>query len=264
MTEVTPRDLLDFLRSIEAANKHNTARELRALAGRVFRHGIVRGDCTINPAADIGAALEGYRTDGFPAITDPAAVGDLMRSIREFDHFEPQTRWGLLLLAYTALRPGEVRGMVWSDVDWRAEQIVIPAERMKMKRAHVVPISRQTREVLEQARELTGESRWVLTSARSGRQPISENTLNLALRRMGFGPDRMVSHSFRKTFSTLAHEANWPSDLIEAQLAHADKNAIRAIYNKALYVEDRTRLMTWWADHLDSLAAARPVVPDAP
>lgn len=266
VAEIAPRDLLTFFRSIEAAGKHNTARELRALAGRIFRHAIVRGDCTLNPASDLGDAMEGYRTDGFPAITDPDGMGDLMRSIRQFPHFEVQTRVGLLLLAYTALRPGEVRGMHWSDVDWRAGQIVIPAERMKVKRnrpPHVVPMARQVREVLQEVQPLTGDDRWVLTSWRGARKPISENTLNLALRRMGFGPDKMVSHSFRKSFSTLLHEANWSSDWIEAQLAHADRNAIRATYNKARHVEDRTRMMQWWADHLDGLAETRPVIPGA-
>lgn len=246
-------ELLEFLRGVEAEGKHDTAVTLRALLGRVFRYGIATGRCERDPAADLVGALVTPPAKHHPAILDPKKVGGLMRAIQGYDG-EPATRAGLLLLAYTFLRNGEVRHLEWADIDFKAARITIPAERMKMPRPHIVPLSRQAAEVLESMRPISGRGKLVLTSLRTHNRAMSENTLNAALRRLGYSQSEMVPHGFRTIASTFLNELGWNRDWIERQLAHVEGNSVRRAYNAAEYIEGRTQMMQAWADHLDSLA----------
>ncbi|MFN3844509.1 MAG: tyrosine-type recombinase/integrase [Paracoccaceae bacterium] len=250
-------ELLEFLRGVEAEGKHDTATTLRALLGRVFRYGIASGRCTGDPAAALAGALITPPARHHPAILDPKKVGGILRAIRGYDG-EPATRAGLLLLAYTFLRNGEVRHLEWTDIDFKAARISIPANRMKLPRPHIVPLSTQAAEVLEAMRPISGRGKLVLTSLRTDARPMSENTLNAALRRLGYSQSEMVPHGFRTIASTYLNEMGWNRDWIERQLAHVEGNSVRAAYNAAEYLEGRSQMMQAYADHLDSLADAPP------
>ena len=181
-------------------------------------------------------------------ITDPAKIGGLIRSIAGLSG---QIRYALMLQAYTAVRPGELRLAEWSEVDgdtWK-----IPAERMKMKRIHWVPLSRQAMEVVECLRVISCKSKYLFPSIRTNSRPMSDMTVNAAIRRMGYGPEEFTGHGFRSMFSTIANENHWPPDVIERQLAHVEHNSVRAAYNHAEYLDKRREMMQWWADWLDGV-----------
>jgi integrase len=196
----------------------------------------------------------------FASITDPKGVGALIRSIRTYPG-GPTTRAALQLAPLLFVRPGELRSAEWREFDLEAAEWLIPAERTKMRRQHLVPLSTQAVEILREQHRLTGEGRYVFPSERSPARPMSENTLNVALRSMGYTKDQMTSHGFRHMASTLLHESRkWRSEVIEKQLAHADRNAIRAVYNAAEDFEERVEMMQWWADWLDTISEAKNVV----
>ncbi len=251
--QISAKDVLDLLRGLEAKGQHETAKRLRSVCSRVFRFGVATLLCERDPAADLRGALTAVPVRHHSAIFDPKGIGALIRTIRGYGG-APVTRAGLLLLAYTFLRPGEVRGLEWTDVDWEAARIVVPGERMKMKRPHIVPLSRQTIEVLRDIQKLTGAKDLVLPGQGASRY-LSENTMNAALRRMDFGKDEMVSHAFRRIASTRLNELEWKRDWIERQLAHVEGNGVRGAYNAAEYLDGRKEMMQAYADHLDSLAA---------
>ncbi len=257
IAQISAPDVLAALRPVEAAGKYESAARMRSICGRVFRYGIATGRCDRDPAADLRGALITPPQQHHPAITDPKGVGALMRAIRGYEG-EPATRAGLLLLAYTFLRNGEVRGLEWGDVDIAKAQIVVPAARMKLPRPHIVPLSTQALAVLESMRPITGRGRLILTSLRTPDRAMSENTLNAALRRLGYPKEEMVPHGFRTIASTGLNEMGFNRDWIERQLAHVEGNKVRAAYNAAEYLEGRRAMMQAWADHLDALADAKP------
>jgi integrase len=174
-----------------------------------------------------------------------------MRAIRGFEGYS-LTRLMLLLHAYTFCRPGEIRGAEWAEIDMAAALWTIPPERMKGKREHLVPLSRQALEVLQSAHPISGHGRFVFPSVRSAERPMSDNTANAALRRMGYSKDEMTAHGFRAMASTLLNEAGYDPDAIEKQLAHVEANKVRAAYHRAQYLEERKRMMQEWADLLDN------------
>ncbi len=247
-------DLIAALREIEETGKLTTANQVRELCGRVFRFAMANGVVDHDPTPALRGALITPPVRHYPGITDPIAVGGLIKSIWSLGDGEPTTRWGLLLLAYTFQRPGEVRNLRWVDVDWSARRISIPAERMKMKRPHVIPLSRQVVEILQSAQGYTGDAQYVLPGLRSKTRPISDATLSAALARLGYSREVHVPHGFRTTASTLLNEAGWNRDWIERQLAHVEKSAVRRAYNRAEFIEGRTTMMQAYADMLDQLA----------
>ncbi|WP_068313204.1 tyrosine-type recombinase/integrase [Aliiruegeria sabulilitoris] len=253
IAEVRASDVLALLRDIEADGKHTTAASVRSLCSRVFRYAAMTDRAETDPAAALSGALVAPQSEGYPAIYDRDEIGGLIRAIRGY-RGEPMTATGLLLCAYTFLRPGEVTKMHWADVDFVARQIVIPTERMKKPRPHVVPLSDQVASLLRDIERLTGGHRYVLWSLRSSSRPISDNTLNAALRRLGYSKQEMVAHGFRKIASTLLHEEGWNTDWIERQLAHIERNKVRAAYDKSEHIEGRTEMMQAYADLLDKLA----------
>jgi integrase len=256
--EITAPELLAVLRTVEAGGTFETAKRLRSTCGQVFRYGIATGRADRDVAADLRGALTSPKPKHHPAILDPKGIGALIRAIRDFEG-DPTTRTGLLLAAYTFLRSGEIRSAKWSDIDWDAARLTIPAERMKMHRPHIVPLSSQVRTLLREIRPITGDSELILPSLRSKGRPMSENTMNAALRRMGYSKTEMVTHGFRTIASTTLNENGFHWDWIERQLAHVEGNKVRAAYNAAEYLKERTKMMQWYADYLDGLAEGEVV-----
>lgn len=251
--------LLDVLRKIEARGSHETAHRVRQYLDAIFRYAIqthrVQGNPTPHPEV-----LTQPERGKFAAITDPKRVGALIRSIRGYQG-TTIVRAALQLAPLVFVRPGELRAARWSEFDLEAGEWMIPAERMKMRRPHLVPLSAQAVAILRDLEPLTGRFDFVFPSERSRARPMSDNTLLAALRGLGYSKAEMTPHGFRHMASTLLHESRkWRSEVIERQLAHADRNAIRAVYNAAEYLEERRQMMQWWADRLDALATAENVV----
>ncbi|TAD87013.1 MAG: DUF4102 domain-containing protein [Alphaproteobacteria bacterium] len=229
---------------------HASIRRARADASRVFRVAIRLGHCTSDPAVALVGLLPSHRVTHRPALTDPQEVAGLLRAIAGYHGWTVQT--GLRLLFWTLVRPGELRFARWPEIDLEARVWSIPADRMKMRRPHRVPLPRQAVEVLAGMRPAQGEG-YVLPSARPGR-PLSENTFNAALRAMGYDGSRLVAHGIRSIGSTLLNESRqWHPDAIERQLAHHDSRSVRSIYDRSEHWDERVRMMQWWADRLDQL-----------
>lgn len=241
--EITAPEVLAVLRRIEDRGHVESAHRVAQIIGQVFRFGIATGRADRDVAADLRGAIMPRDVRHYPTITDSARIGELMRAIHAFSG-TVTVRCALLLQAFTATRPGETRLAEWREFDgdlWR-----IPAERMKKKRPHLVPLSRQAQSVLDELRPLTGSERLLFPSLRDKRRPMSDATVNAALRRMGYPQDEFTAHSFRSMFSTTANEHQWPGDAIELQLAHVEGNSVRAAYNHAEHLETRREMMQWW------------------
>jgi len=252
VAEIEPPELLAALRRINARGTLDTARRVRQLASQVFRYAVGHGIARRDPTADLRGALPAAKPKPRAAITDPRQVGALLRAIDDYSG-QPETRAAMQLAALVFVRPGELRHMEWSEIDWEGAEWRIPAAKMKMDDAHIVPLSEQALAVLKRVKELTGHRKYVFPSLRTGDRPISENTMNAALRRMGYPRDEMSPHGFRAMASSLLHEQGWPSDVIERQLAHAERNRVKAAYARTEYLEDRRKMMQAWADYLDRL-----------
>jgi len=199
-------------------------------------------------------------TKNHAAITEPVAIGQLLRAIDGY-RGQPVTHAALKLAPLVFVRPGELRQAEWSEINLESGEWRIPAERMKMRELHIVPLARQTIEILRGMLPLTGRSRFVFPSLRTNDRPISENTINAALRRLGYANDEMTGHGFRAMASTCLNEQGWHPDLIELQLAHAERNKVRAAYNRATRLGERRKMMQAWSDYLDSLRAGAEVLP---
>lgn len=258
IAQITSPEVLDVLRRIEAKGTHESAQRLRSAMARVFRFGIATGRATIDPTAALIGALVTHRVRHHPAITDSVAVGQLLRAIDGIDGSRV-VRAALQIIALCFPRPGELRHAEWSEIDLDKAIWSVPAERTKMRRAHVIALAPQAVIILRDLRIISGRSRLVFPGVRSNSRPLSENTLNAALRRLGYGVDEMTSHGFRTIASTLLNESGeWSPDAIERALAHQDANAVRRAYARGEYWEERVRMAAWWGDHLDKLKSAGP------
>ena len=227
----------------------------------MFRYGVATTRCKRDISADLKGALITPKVKHHAAILDPAGVGALLRAIDTFDG-QPTTVWALQIAPHVFVRPGELRQAEWSEIDLEAAVWRIPAIRMKMKREHAVPLSNQVVAILREAKSVTGAGRFVFPSIRTTKRPMSENTLNAALRRMGYSNNEMTSHGFRSTASTLLNESGiWSSDAIERALAHGDANSIRATYHRGTHWAERVKMAQWWSDYLDRLKFDKSVVP---
>ena len=259
VTAVTAPRVLDVLRKIEATGAHETARRVRQRIGQVLRYAIATGRAESDPTAALRGALAPVVATSRAAITDPREVGELLRALDAYTGQET-TRAALRLAPLLFVRPGELRAMEWDELDLDAGLWRIPAPRMKMREAHVVPLAPQAVAILRELEPLTGRGRFVFPSLRTADRPMSENTVNGALRRLGYDKATMTGHGFRALASTRLNELGWPPDVVERQLAHAERNAVRAAYNRACFMEERTRMMAAWADYLDGLRAGAVVV----
>ncbi len=257
--KITAPELLAVLRRLEALGKLETTQRLKQVCGQVFRYAIATGLAERDPAADLRGALRTTKTRHHASITDPAKVGALLRAIDGLQ--------GSLVVACAVklapllfVRPGELRHAEWSEIDLDAALWRIPGEKMKMGETHMVPLSTQAVAILHELHPLTGSGRYVFPSIRAVSNPMSENTVTAALRRLGYTGDEMTGHGFRSMASTLLHEQGWASDVIERQLAHAERNKVKAAYNYAEYLPERTRMMQAWSDYLDGLRSGANVV----
>ena len=252
IAEIEAPELLSVLKRLEKKGLHDTAHRVRAVCGRVFRYAIATGRASRDISGDLKGALAAKGTQSYAAITDPAKVGQLMRAIEDYDG-QATTHAALKLAPYVFVRPGELRAAEWYEFDLDRSEWRIPAERMKMREAHIVPLARQALEILREVHKRTGEGRFVFPAIGKRERPLSENTLNAALRRLGYAKDEMTAHGFRTIASTLLNEQGWHPDLIELQLAHKERNKVRAAYNRAQRLEERRKVMRAWADYVDEL-----------
>jgi len=251
---LTAPTILEVLRKLEARGVHETAHRTRQRISQVLRYAIATGRAESDPTRDLRGALTPIEVTSRAAITEPGKVGELLRAIHGYQG-DPATCAALKLAALLFVRPGELRGAEWREIDLEAAAWRIPGERMKMGEPHLVPLSTQAVAILRELQPLTGKGRFVFPSLRTRERPISENTLNAALRRLGYSTEEMTSHGFRAMASTLLNEQGYPPDVIELQLAHTERNKVRAAYNRAQRLEERRRMMQTWADYLDALKA---------
>lgn len=259
MTEIDAPELLAVLKRIEARGAHETAHRVKARVGQVFRYAIAHGTATGDPSADLRGALAPVVSKSHAAITDPAKVGELLRALDSYaGHLA--TRCALRLAPLLFVRPGELRHAEWSEFDVEAAEWRIPAPKMKMREAHVVPLPTQAVAILHELQPLTGRGRYLFPGLRTAGEPMSENTVNAALRRLGYDKDTMTGHGFRAMASTRLNELGWAPDVIERQLAHAERNKVRAAYNRAQYMAERRQMMQAWADYLDGLRTGAKVI----
>jgi len=259
LDEVTAPELLTVLRRIENRGALETAHRVNQICGQVFRYGIATGRAERDPAADLKGALPPAKVKHHPSITDPVKVGALMRAIQGFTG-TIITATALKLSPLVFVRPGELRQAEWSEIDLDNAEWRIPPEKMKMGVVHIVPLSKQAVEVLKVIQPLTGRDKYVFPSNRTITRPMSNNTVNAALRRLGYTKDEMTAHGFRSMASTILNEQGWNSDAIERQLAHGESNSVRAAYNYAQHLPERKKMMQTWADYLDGLADSADVI----
>ena len=253
-SSIEPGDFLAAIQKAESRGAIETAHRLAQLCGQVSRYARIVGLTRYNVAAGLTEALTPVQTNHYATITDPTEVGHLLRAIDEYTG-EPSICFALKILPFVFVRSVELRGAEWSEFDFEAATWVIPAERMKMKRSHTVPLARQVISLLDDLRNMTGNGRFLFPSLFSASRPISDMGLLNALRRMGYAKGVMTIHGFRSMASTLLNEQGYRADVIEAQLAHGEINAIRAVYNHAEYLAERRQMMQEWADYLDELKA---------
>ena len=253
--------LLAVLRRAEARGKHETAHRVRALAGRVFRYAVATGRAEHDVSADLRDALAPVKTKNFAAILEPAKVGELLRAIDGFTG-QPVTALALKLAPLVFVRPGELRAAEWGEFDLENAEWRVPGARMKMGEQHIVPLSRQAIAILRELKPLARGGRYVFPSLLTRDRPMSENTINSALRRLGYSSDEQTGHGFRSMASTLLNEQGFPPDVIELQLAHAERNKVRAAYNKAQRLGERRKMMQAWADYLASLKLCPVALPN--
>lgn len=254
-----PAELLSIIRRAEDDSANETAHRIRSRASQVFRYAIAAGlgACERDPAADLRGALASKEVRSHSAITEPRAVGALLRAIDGYDG-QPSVVLALKLAPHLFVRPGELRAAEWSEFDTAAKLWRIPGARTKMRTEHLVPLSRQVLKLLEELRTHTGNKRFLFPAVGDSDRFMSENTIGGALRRLGYTGDEMTAHGFRAMASTLLNERGTAPDLIELQLAHRERNKVRAAYNRAERIKERTKLMQDWSNYLDKLRRMKP------
>jgi len=261
VAEITAPEVLSVLRKVEARGRYETARRLRSTCGMVFRYAIATGRAERDPSVDLRGALTAPKVIHRSAIVDPADMGALLRAIEDYDGL-PLTKAALKLAPLVFVRPGELRKAEWAEFDLEHAEWRIPAAKMKMRRLHRVPLSKQALAIIHDLGALSGGGRWLFPSVRSTSRSMSENTLNAALRRLGYSKDQMTAHGFKGMASTRLNEmGRWNPDAIERQLAHQESNDVRRAYmHAAEYWPERVKMMQTWADYLDELRDAGKAV----
>lgn len=256
---ITPPIVLKTLRKREKLGHYETAHRMRSRIGAIFRFAVASGIAENDPTFALRDALIRPKVTHRAAIVDEQGLTDLLRGIESYTGHST-TKIGLKLLLQFACRPGELRKAKWEEFDLSESIWSIPSERMKMRRPHQVPLTEESISLLTELQEISGWGELLFPATTSSKRPMSENTFNQALRRMGFGPDEVTSHGFRSTFSTFANESGlWSPDVIEAYCARQDRNAVRRAYNRSLYWEERVRLAGWWETKIHSLQSIRPL-----
>lgn len=253
IAQITAAEVLRCLKVVEARGKLETAKRLRATVGQVFRLAIATGRAESDPTGALRGALASPPLRHRSAIIDPEGFGALLRAMDGYEG-TPETRAALQFSALTFARPGEVRSAEWSEIDLDKAIWSIPGEKMKMRRPHRVPLSTQAIAVLREVQRFTGNYRYVFPSARTHERCMSENTVNAALRRLGYTKEEMTAHGFRSAASSMLNESGlWNADAIERQLAHVDNDSVRRAYARADFWDERVRMMQWWADQCETM-----------
>lgn len=260
--DITAPELLVVLRRVEGRKAIETTHRIRRYCGQIFRYAIATGRAERDPAADLVGAIPPATKKHYATMTDPKRVAELIRDIQEY--------WGTFVvksaLKFSPLvfqRPGEIRHAEWVDIDLDNAEWRIPDEKMKQKgrNVHIVPLSKQAIQVLKDLHQVTGKGRYVFPANHTSQRPMSENTINQAIRRLGYSKDDMTAHGFRAMASTILNEQGWNKDAIERQLAHVEGNQVRRAYNHAEHLDERRAMMQAWADYLDGLVHGADVVP---
>lgn len=255
--EIEPFEVLAPLKRLEATGKHETAKKCRSFAGRVFRYGVATTRCKSDPTAMLKGALVTPRAQHYAAILEPKELGGLLRAIDDYTDYLV-TKYALQIAPHVFVRPGELRHAEWREIDLEDGVWKIPAGKMKARRPHAVPLSKQVVGYLTELATMLGTEGYVFPSARSGIRPMSENTLNAAFRRMGYSKEELTAHGLRATASTFLNESGlWNPDAIERALAHGDSNVVRGIYHRGKHWDERVRMAQWWSDYLDELRAGK-------
>lgn len=268
LPEISAPILLDVLRKIERRGASETAHTLRQTAGQVFRYGIQTGRCDRSPVPDLHGALKPIVVKHMSAVLEPVKAGELLRAIDGYTG-QAMTKVALQLSALLFQRPGNIRQMQWTWVDFDKAMLTIPSEDMKRRlhqkingRPHFVPLSHQAIAALRELHPLTGHGKYVFPSIRTGERPMSDNTINAALRRMGFESEEMSAHGFRAMARTLMVEQmpGIAAEVIEAQLAHGKSGPLGAAYDRAEFMDQRRSMMQRWADYTDRLRQGATVI----
>lgn len=259
INEITAPELLTVLRRVESRGALETAHRINQICGQIFRYAIATGRAERDPAADLKGALPPTRVKHHASIIEPQAIGALLRAINSYSgSFITLTALKLSPLLF--VRPGELRQAEWSEIDLDNAEWRIPPEKMKMRVVHIVPLSNQAVKLFKDIQPLTGNGKYVFPSNRTITRPMSNNTVNVSLRRLGYTKEEMTAHGFRSMASTILNEQGWNRDAIERQLAHSEKDGVRAAYNYAQYLPERVKMMQAWADYLDGLANGAKII----
>lgn len=267
VAEIEPVEVLHAVRKIEARGNLQSAHRALQLASGVFRYAVATTRLQSDPTRDLRGAIRSSTVKHRAAITDPAKLGELLRAIAGYDgHYT--TKFALELAPHVFVRPGELRKAKWSEIDFDKAVWSIPAERMKMRKPHHVPLSKQSLEIFERLKAVRTTEGFVFPSILTPRRPMSENTMNAALRRLGFSGEEVSAHGFRSTASTLLNEAldpksgrpMWSSDAIERALSHGSADRVRAAYHRGQHWAERVAMAQWWSDYLDVLRQGAEVV----
>ena len=260
IAEIKPQEILAALLPLQNAGHHETAKRCRAFASRVFRYAVATGRAESDPALLLSEAMVTPTITHHAALLDPTKVGKLLRDVDSYAG-SITTRLALQLAPHLLARPGELRKAKWEEFDLDAGIWRMTAHRMKARRAHAVPLSRQVLEYLAELATLSGPTGYLFPANGKPNVPMSENTMNQALKRLGYSSAEVTPHGLRTTGSTLLNESGkWHPDAIERALAHGDSDVVRGIYNRGQYWEERVRMMQWWSDYLDQLRAGATVL----
>ncbi|MSR08045.1 MAG: DUF4102 domain-containing protein [Gammaproteobacteria bacterium] len=259
ITAIEAPEVLAVIRRIEARGAPEVARRVLQICGQIFAYAISTARASRNPAGDLRGAIPPPPKGHHASITDPKAIGELLRAIDGYTG-SFVVRCALKLAPLTFVRPGELRRAAWSEFDLDQAEWRIPAEKMKARAVHIVPLSRQALEILEELKPLTGRDEYLFPSVRTVARPMSENTVTAALRRLGYTGEQMTGHGFRSMASTLLNEQGWNRDAIERQLAHGERDKVRGAYNYAQHLPERRKMMQAWAKFLDGLRTGAKVV----
>ena len=254
--EVTAQFVLHIVRGVEQAGYIDLSHDVAGLISMILRYGVSTGHVQHDCVADLRGALKPKKVQHRATLTRQEDIAGLMRALDTLE--EGPVKWGVLLCAYTMLRPSEVRKGVWEEIDFDRAEWKLPPERMKMRRAHIVPLSRQALELLRRARAYSHGEGYILPTLRGKGRPLSDMAFLCALRRVGYGQGVMSVHGFRSMASTVLNEHGWNVDAIERQLAHI-QGEVREVYNYAQYLPERRSMLQWYADYLDALRDGEPI-----
>jgi len=259
VSDLTPPILLECLRKVEATEKLETTQRLKQYCGQAFRYGVGKGTNERDITQDLKGILKSKTATHHPTLTDPKEISQLLQDMETYKgSFIVKT--ALKLSPYVFVRPKELSLMKWADIDLEKKEWLAPADDMKMKVTHLVPLSKQAAKLLQDIKELTGAGKYVFANFSDPKKHMNSQSVNNALKKLGY-KGKIVSHGFKSMASTLLNEHGFRYDVIEKQLAHEEKNTVRKAYNHAQYIKERTEMMNWWGDYLESLKNQDKIIP---